>query len=290
MLKLSKIKVYGELLRPFTLIAPGIGFLCGATMAFGRIPPLIIWVLGVICTVSLNAASNLNNQYFDHKIDEINKPYRPLPSGRVSSKEVMGLAICFYLMALILAYMVNMQFFIISISAALISFFYSAPPIRLKKYTFFANLAIAFLRGLLLIVAGWSSMRSAFALAPWFVGGIFFLYLLGAATTKDFADMKGDAKFGIKTLPVVYGPQKTTKIISPFFVIPFLLIPLGVLLRIIRPTSLPLAMLAIWGLYVRKLILKNPQALTIEANHISWKHMYLLLITGQLGFAIAYSL
>jgi chlorophyll synthase len=290
MLKLNKINVYGELLRPFTLIVPAVGFLCGAIMAFGRIPPLIIWVLGISCTVSLNAASNLNNQYFDRKIDEINKPYRPLPLGKVSPKQVMRLAICFYLMALILAYTVNIQFFIISVSAALISFFYSAPPFRLKRYTFFSNLVIALPRGLLLIVAGWSSVRSVFVFEPWFVGGIFFLYLLGAAATKDFADIKGDAKFGINTLPVVYGPQETAKMISPFLVIPFLLIPLGVILKIIRLTSLPLTMLAIWGLYIRKLLLKNPQALTIEANHVSWKHMYLLLVTGQIGFAIAYLL
>lgn len=290
MLKLDKIRVYWQLLRPFTLIAPAVGFLCGATMSFGRIPPLRILLLGVICASGLNAASNLNNQYFDRRIDKVNKPCRPLPSGKVSAGEVMCLAASFYFIVLLLAYTVNMQFFIILAFAALVSFFYSAPPFRFKKRTLLSNFAIALLRGLLLIVAGWSSMSTVFVIEPWFVGGVFFVYVLGAATTKDFADMKGDAEFGVKTLPVVYGLQGATRIISPLFVIPFLLIPLGVFLKIIRPATLPLTILALWGFYISRLILKDPVALTIEANHVSWKHMYLLLIVAQTGFAAAYLL
>jgi len=69
---------------------------------------------------------------------------------------------------------------------------------------------------------------------------------------------------------------------------PFMLIPLGVIAGIIKLTALPLTFLVIWGFYTAKLITKRPQDLTLERNHISWKHMYLMLIAGQVGFAIAY--
>ncbi|MBL7196700.1 MAG: UbiA prenyltransferase family protein [Candidatus Omnitrophica bacterium] len=280
-------KIYIELMRPFTLVAPLVGFLSGAIIAKKGFPPPISF-LGAICACILNAASNVNNQYFDQEIDKINKPYRPLPSGKISNKEAIIFALVLYLIASILAYLVNIQFFVIAILAGLITFFYSAPPIRFKRHTILSNFAIAIPRGVLLIVAGWASVRPVFSIEPWFVGGIFALFILGAATTKDFADMEGDSKFGINTLPIIFGIEKTAKIISPFFVVPFLLIPLGVYYKIIRFTTLPLAGLAVWGIYVNWLILRRPQELTLEQNHISWKHMYFMLIAGQAGFSIAY--
>jgi len=178
--------------------------------------------------------------------------------------------------------------FSIILITAVISFFYSAPPVRTKQYHFLSNISIALPRGMLLIVAGWSVTKPIFDLSPWFIGLIFALYLVGAATTKDFSDIRGDSQFGIKTLPVLYGVKKAAQIISPFFYIPFLLIPLGVIMHIIKPTTLPLVLLTFWGLYTAKLITQNPQELTLEKNHISWIHMYLMLIVGQIGFAIAY--
>ncbi len=274
-------------MRPFTLLAPLIGILSGAIIAKRDLPTIGAYIAAV-CSCILNAASNVNNQYFDKDIDGINKPYRPLPSGRISKKEALILAIVLYSIAFILACFVNIQFFIIAIITGFITFLYSAPPFRFKRNAILASLAIAIPRGLLLIVAGWASIKSVFSIEPWFIGGIFGLYILGAATTKDFADMKGDMSFGIRTLPIIYGAENAARIISPFFVLPFLLIPLGVSFGIIRSTTLPLVNLSIWGIYINWLILKRPQELTLEQNHISWKHMYLLLISTQIGFAISY--
>jgi len=44
----------------------------------------------------------------------------------------------------------------------------------------------------LLKVAGWSVTKSALIPEAWLLGGIFGLFLLGATTTKDFADLEGD--------------------------------------------------------------------------------------------------
>ena len=45
----------------------------------------------------------------------------------------------------------------------------------------------------------------ATTLEPWYIGSIFMLFLLGAASTKDFSDIKGDAAGGVRTLPRVLG-------------------------------------------------------------------------------------
>lgn len=282
-----RLKIYLELIRPFTLIAPIVGFLSGAIIASRAIPNIYCFV-GALSAAILNAASNVNNQYFDLEIDKLNKPFRPLPSGRISKKKTIIFAFILYFSALILSWLINLQLFFIVLITAIITFFYSAPPVRTKKYPFISNIFIALPRGMFLIVAGWSTAKPIFNIEPWFIGLIFALYLMGAATTKDFSDIKGDNQFGIKTLPVLYGPEKAAKMISPFLYIPFMLIPLGVIAKIIRLTTLPLTLLAIWGLYTAKLITQRPQELTLEKNHISWKHMYFMLIVGQIGFAIAY--
>ena len=44
--------------------------------------------------------------------------------------------------------------------------------------------------------------RSVAYTEPWYIGGVFGLFLIGAASTKDFADMEGDRAGGCKTLPI----------------------------------------------------------------------------------------
>ena len=70
-------------------------------------------------------------------------------------------------------------------------------------------------------------MKTVVGVEPWFIGGIFGLFLLGASTTKDFADMEGDARGGCRTLPIIYGVRRAAWMISPSFVVPFLLIAVG---------------------------------------------------------------
>jgi 4-hydroxybenzoate polyprenyltransferase len=175
---------------------------------------------------------------------------------------------------------------------ALITYFYSAPPIRFKNNPILSNVAMAVPRGLLLPVVGWLSVHPEnFANpdpTPWAIGIILFLYFVGAATTKDYADMKGDAACGARTLPVVLGVSRSAWIISPFFVFPFLLIPLFIKLNLLKPSTLPVTFFALWGLYIAWLILRNPQSLALEGNHPSWKHMYLLTMATQLGFLASY--
>ena len=76
-------------------------------------------------------------------------------------------------------------------------------------------------------MAGWSSVKTIAGLELWYIGAIFGLFLLGATTTKDFADMEGDRRGGCRTLPIQYGVRKAAWMISPSFVIPFIMINIG---------------------------------------------------------------
>ena len=300
---MTKLALFLELSRPFTLVAPALGFVSGAVTAYGAEPreawhgDLILYpFLGALMAAVLNAASNALNQIYDLEIDRINKPKRPLPTGRLSIREAWVFTWVTYAIALVLAWMVapggRRECFWIVLIATIITFLYSVPPARTKRLGIWANVTIAIPRGVLLKVAGWSSVKTVMAAEPWYIGAIFGLFLLGASTTKDFADMEGDARGGCRTLPIIYGVRRAAWMISPSFVVPFVMIGVGTWLGILTGNFVLLQLLAFvmtaYGLYVCYLMLRRPEDLAVEENHVSWAHMYRMMFVAQVGFALAY--
>ena len=302
---MSKTAAYVELARPFTLIAPALGFISGAVTAIGAEPaePWAWAVLepalaGALMAAVFNAGSNALNQIYDLEIDRVNKGRRPLPSGRLSIAEAWGFTAITYALTLVLAWLVapegRHECFWIVLAAIVATYVYSVPPLRTKQRGMWANLTIAIPRGVLLKVAGWSAVKTVVGVEPWFIGSIFGLFLLGASTTKDFADMEGDRRGGCRTLPIVYGVRRAAWMISPSFVLPFLLINAGTAAGLLTGNALLLhalgAGMMLYGLYVCYLMLKRPEDLAVEENHVSWAHMYRMMFVAQVGFALAYVL
>jgi len=295
----SRRSLAWELARPFTLIAPALGIFTGSVIALGAPPavPLTLHVaakiaLGTLMAAVLNAASNTLNQVTDLEADRINKPARPVPSGRIAPAEAIGMAGLLYAAAFVLAALVGPQCVWLAGIAAILTVLYSAPPFRLKAVPYLANVVIAVPRGVLLKVAGWSCVRDFGRAEPWYIGLVFGLFLLGATTTKDFADAKGDAAAGFRTLPVVLGPKRAAWLIAPFLVLPFLLIPYGVRAGLLTGNAAVLysltAVLCLWGAYVVYLMVRRPDDLARTENHPSWTHMYVMMFVAQIGFALAY--
>ena len=295
----EKAALYWELARPFTLVAPALGMFTGSVIALGASPPVPLgpWIaakvaLGTIMAAVLNAASNVLNQVTDLEADRINKPDRPVPSGRVEPSEALRLSGWLYVAAFLLAVPVGPQCTLLAGTAAVMTLAYSAPPLRLKAVPYLANLVIAVPRGVLLKVAGWSCVRDFGRLEPWYIGLVFGLFLLGATTTKDFADLRGDAAAGFRTLPVVHGPRRAAWIIAPFLVLPFLLIPYGIARGMLSGDPAILltltATLCAWGAYIVYLMVRRPGELARTENHPSWTHMYVMMFVAQVGFALSY--
>jgi 4-hydroxybenzoate polyprenyltransferase len=301
----SRVRALVDLERPFTLIAPALGFASAAATAIGADPRetwswglLLPPVLGAIMAAVLNIASNGLNQIFDLDIDRINKPKRPLPSGRLSLAQAWAVTMISFAAAFALAWYVapggRHECFWMVLAAAVITTLYSVPPFRTKRLGIWANVTIAIPRGVLLKVAGWSAVKTAAGFEPWYLGAIFGLFLLGATTTKDFADMKGDKLGGCRTLPLQFGVTRAAWMISPSFVLPFMMIPVGAWMGILTGNFWLLQILGVsmtvYGLYVCYLMLRRPDDLAVEENHVSWAHMYRMMFVAQVGFAMAYLL
>ncbi len=98
-----------EFSRPFTLVAPALGFLSGAATAYGAVPreawhPALglFPFIGALMAAVLNAASNALNQIYDLDIDRVNKPKRPLTSGRLTMRDAWAFTCVAYAAALAL--------------------------------------------------------------------------------------------------------------------------------------------------------------------------------------------
>jgi 4-hydroxybenzoate polyprenyltransferase len=272
----------------------------GALRIVSGLDFLLVLGAGTLAAGILNAASNALNQIFDLKIDRINKPNRPLCTGAISVGSAGVFGVLATLASLALAAWIswttgNWATLALFGAATVFSIAYSAPPLRMKARGWLANLTIALPRGTLLKVAGWSLAASILSVEAWYIGAIMGLFLLGATSTKDFADMKGDAAQGVRTLPVAYGARKAAKIITPFLIVPWIMIPAGGQLGILTPPlgqEFDLIMLGLvcvlWGAHVAVRVLENPEALTRTENHPAWRHMYYLMLFVQIGFAFAY--
>jgi 4-hydroxybenzoate polyprenyltransferase len=301
---MSKLKAYVDFARPFTLLPPALGVFSGAVTAWGagHSKPPVTWALvlpvvyGTLMAAMLNAASNAINQIYDLDIDRVNKPKRPLPSGALTLAEAWRFTLAAFAVAWLLAWLAAPEgrrecFWIVMFTSVLV-WAYSAPPFRTKRDWLLASLTIATPRGVLLKVAGWSTVKTVLGLEPWYIGTIFGLFVVGALHTKDFADIDGDRAGGCRTLPIVFGVRRAAYMIAPFFVLPFLLIPLGVWLDVLTGNRVLLLILGpalvAYGIYTVYLLVRRPEELAATENHPSWTHMYNMMMVAQVGFALSY--
>jgi 4-hydroxybenzoate polyprenyltransferase len=291
------VRRYWELARPFTLLPPVIGIVSGSVVAYGATGAAWNWraiAPAALAAAILNAGSNAINQIYDLELDRVNKPHRPLPSGRITRRAAAAFSVVCYAAALLTASLVNRETALIYAAAAVGTWMYSAPPLRLRDHWLWSNFTIALFRGALLKVAGWAVLATVLASwEPWYIGAIFFVFLLGAAGTKDFSDLEGDRRGGARTLPVVFGPRRAAQMIAPSLVAPWVMLPLGVRLGVLHGhpaalTALGGVMFA-WGVYTARAILVDPASLVTRGeNHPAWRHMYWMMMAAHVGTAAAY--
>ncbi len=292
--------------RPVTLIAPATGIVFGGLTALLARPEFehhatgtaglsLVLGFGAVAAALLNGASNTLNQISDRVEDRINKPDRPLVSGRTSVNTAATICAFSYALSLVMASLVNQTCVVIDAAGAACTVLYSLPPISLENRGLLANFTIAMARGMLLWLAGWVTVKPLSGVEPFYLGTIWFLFIFGASATKDFADVEGDRRAGNDTLPVRFGARVTARFVSPFFVLPFLLIPVGAHLGILTAKPMVLnilsAVLVLWGSAIAAMILRDPDSLSARGeNHPGWRWMYGLMVFLQIGLFLAYLL
>jgi len=211
-----RIGPYLKLSRPFTLLAPAVGGILFALLAVRLEGVQLTWGLvfrilpmAFILAVA-NFVGNVLNQVFDRDIDYANpsKRKRPIPSGAVSPENAMSLAWVLTIIIITVSWL--LYGFLTSILLTVILLFawlYSSPPARFRSRLYWGNLAIGTPRGMLGVLAAYSSVSGTIHAYVLMVGFIFAVYVFLANTAKDIDDCEYDKLYGVRNFVTVYGKE-----------------------------------------------------------------------------------
>lgn len=239
------------------------------------------WLLASIL-VLLTASGNIINDYFDVRVDRVNRPSRVIIDKMV--KRRIAIIIHFFLNSLAvalaswLAYRSeNFLLFAIPLLLSVAVWFYSS---TLKKQFLSGNLLVAFmvstvplLTGILLIypilrnnqdiflcVAG-DSFAIEWAITGMLIYTAFAFHLtFTREIQKDLEDVAGDSSAGFKTLAIVLGEKKTKRLLT------FLL-------------SVALVVLVLFGLFYFRQRQENLQAIVVFLTFILTPLSFSLYLT-----------
>jgi len=205
-----------ELLKPVTWFPPMWAFACGVVSAGVSVADH--WAMALagvaVCGPMVCGTSQAANDWFDRKVDAINEPSRPIPSGRIPGRWGLYIAITWTVASLAAATALGTWGFYAAIVGLALAWAYSAPPLRLKRNGWWGNAACGLCYEGLPWITGWAVMVSAGA-SPLRVLALAALYSLGAhgiMTLNDFKSIQGDRQLGIRSLPVILGADRAAQV------------------------------------------------------------------------------
>ncbi|MDF0590553.1 geranylgeranylglycerol-phosphate geranylgeranyltransferase [Candidatus Methanocrinis natronophilus] len=217
------LPVYLEIMRPGNCLLAGMAALIGLLVAGGTPEPLTL-ALVFFAVFAVTGAGNSVNDYFDREIDAVNRPRRPIPSGRISPDRARGWSIVLFAAGCASALFINPLAFAIAAANSILLYLYAR---SLKVTPFAGNLAVGYLTGSTFLFGG---------AAGGDVGITVFLFSLAALATlareieKDIEDVPGDRASGARTLPIVIGERRSSILAALFVVVAIVLsylAPLG---------------------------------------------------------------
>lgn len=158
----------------------------------------------LLATFCVAAAGYIINDYYDIKIDAINKPRRQVVGKTINRRQAMLAHLLLSGIGVLVGLVLSWRLGLLNLVVTLLLWGYSA---RLKSYFLVGNLLIALLSALMVLVVAlhFGSGNTA----VWAYALFAFLISLVREVIKDVEDMKGDASFDRRTLPVVLGVPAT---------------------------------------------------------------------------------
>lgn len=230
------MNAYLEILRPGNAIMAVITILLMVIISGNFTYDVLI---AVVVVFIVTGAGNSVNDYFDHKIDAINKPKRPIPSGRISLKAAGVYSLVLFAVGIILAFFIGLIPGIIVVSSSILMIYYAY---SLKKKFMIGNIVISFLTGLSFIFGGVVVDEVTVSIL---LGFYAFLMTMAREIVKDMEDIEGDKIEGARTLPIVSGLRVSSFLAAFFMIFASLSSPILYFIGIFTVFYLPLLFMAI---------------------------------------------
>lgn len=261
-----------------------------------------------LSTVLIAAAGYIINDYFDIKIDVINRPEKMVLEKRIPLKFAIVMHTVLNVIALLMAAYVardagHYSWLVLQLVCTVLLWFYST---HFKKQFMIGNVVVALLTAftiitLMLYETGmhYLAMQSAFIITPgnkipnpvWVLG----IYTCFAFTltwmreiVKDMEDFKGDAQEGCITMPIQWGLLKSARFTQALGIVAIIPLIIGavklinadwIVLGIYTIVSLALPIL-VWMYYL-------PRKATSHHYHLMSRWLKIIMLSG-IGSLIIY--
>ncbi|NTW68301.1 MAG: UbiA family prenyltransferase [Chlorobiaceae bacterium] len=216
----DKVRAHLELLDPVTWISV-FPCLAGGVMASGAMQPtlhdyLLLFAIFLMFGPLGTGFSQSVNDCFDLELDRVNEPTRPIPSGRLTEKEGLWNSIIALLLAIGLGVLLGVHIggvrgivIVASIlSALVVAYIYSAPPLKLKKNILTSAPAVGFSYGFVSFISANALFGDIRPEAIWLASLNFFM-AVALIILNDFKSAEGDKEGGLKSMTVMIGARKT---------------------------------------------------------------------------------
>jgi geranylgeranylglycerol-phosphate geranylgeranyltransferase len=218
------MKVETDMLKGYFQLGRPVNALAGVIVVIlsGHVAGAVSWwpvIAAAVTVLIITVSTNAWNDYVDIEIDRINKPQRPLPSGRISPEGALIFSIAGTAISLVIAALINPPAFFIAFGSNVLLYLYSW---KLKCTVLLGNIAVAAVVALSFIFGG----VAAGSIQPiLLLSATVFFAILGREILKTMADYKGDLQHNCRTIAIVWGRG-----ISRILVIIFLGITAAVIL------------------------------------------------------------
>lgn len=284
------VRTYLELMRYGNCLMAGFAAVIGTLIAFNILAsdalntyspenfPFFDSGLVFLAVFLISGAGNTINDYFDIRIDSINRPDRPIPSGRVKLKEALYFSYLLFALGTLLAFSINPICGSIALFNSLLLIFYAK---TLKGTPLLGNLSIGYLTGSSFLFGA-----SVFGLVG--LEALFILFLLAALAitareiVKDIEDMEGDKVEGADTLPLRVGTKKASYLAVLMGFLAVFLSPLPYLMSVLGMRYLYLVLLADLGLLaaIHQILARNNPTKSSKMFKIAMFFALLAFIAG----------
>ena len=160
----------------------------------------------VVFTVLVTGFGNLVNDFFDADIDRVNKPHRPIPSGRLGRGYVLRIyAVGTVLVTALMTFVLPPAILALMVAWEVLLFSYAA---RVKRVALFGNILIGAVCASAFLVGAMVAGVTGVVVFPAFFA---FVFVVGREIVKGAEDIEGDRMAGARTLAVRFGVARTAR-------------------------------------------------------------------------------
>ncbi len=190
---------YIEILRPLNSIMSAIAVLIGGLLVLKWVDLTIFF--GMVAVVLITGAGNIVNDYVDLDADKINRPKRPIPSGRIKKNTALGYCILLFAVGIGLAAFINQIALLIAAINSIVLIFYST---HFQHKMFLGNAAVAYLVGSAFLFGGavglGQNTNLSLLILPLLLMLLSSLSNFSREIIKDLEDFEGDKKSFLKRI------------------------------------------------------------------------------------------